>query len=363
MSQAAPWTICPRPNSNELLSSYLVRIAYANGMSPLRFCAFHFPKMPIWNRDLDRNATTTFVSSVALRSQARETEIRDMTLQEWETILAPLPSARQSVRPALAHWINALGIYHRSRTRYGMQYCPSCLAEADFYRKEWRLSFVTLCERHACSLLDCCVYCQAPIAPHCNETLHLHCHRCGHSLLSPVRRTEDVPEFSIRLMLQQRLLAALMGGKSDVANVVVPAISFFLGLSLLLRTVKERLRVLRRHHQALPLLVTSPFGPMETLRLDGRVQQCLAMAQLLDDWPCQFLSLAQDIRLTQRAFDGPTSLPEWLDKIVEQLPTGRAHFRRKHACPVRLELRRIHRHKAPDWRTRRARLLLKKARA
>ena len=361
MKPSAPWVICPRPYPNELLSSYLVRIAHANGKSPSRFCAFHFPGVPIWNRDVDRSATTAFVRSVAWRSQASEEVIRDMTLQEWETTLAPAPSMFQSARPALVSWINALGIYHRSRNRYGMQYCPDCLAEAGFYRKAWRLSFVTVCQQHACSLLDCCAYCLAPIAFHRNEALHLHCHHCGRSLIRPVRRTEDEPEFHIRLMLQQRLLAALNEGKSIVADDTVPSNSFFLGLSLLLRAVKARLRMVRRHHQAPSPLVTCPTGQMEMLRLDGRVQQCLVLARLLDDWPCQFLKLATGMGLTQRAFEDRIALPEWLERAVDQLPPGSVRVRQKHTSPVRQKLRRIHRHKMADWRTRRARLLLKMA--
>lgn len=355
MKLHTPWIICPRPYFNELLSSYLVRIAHANGKSPSRFCAFYFPGIPIWNRDIDRSATASFIQSVAWNSQVSETVIRDMTLQAWENNLIPMSS---NIQHALVSWINVLGIYHHSRNRHGMQYCPNCLTEADFYQKNWRLSFVTVCPKHTCSLLDCCTHCLAPISFHRNEALHLHCYNCGRTLIHPIKHTGNHSEFQTRLMLQEQLLTVLNDGKSIIADNTISSHAYLVGLSLLLRAIKTRLRTMRNSHQLL-LPIDCSSGQMERIRLNERVQQCLILAKLLDNWPTRFLKLAADMQMTQRVFDTGIALPEWLEKTVIHLPTGKVRTHQKNTSPIRQKIRQIHRHKTTGWRTKRAKLLLK----
>ena len=310
---------------------------------------------------MDRNAIPAFMRMIAWYSQRSESVIQDMTLQEWVAALTPWQRKSPQIRSSWVPWINTLGVYHRSRKRHGMQYCSGCLAEADFYRKVWRLSFVTVCHQHACALLDRCQHCAAPIAFHRNEAFHLHCHECGRSLIHEAAEAISDHEYQTRLALQQTMLAALNDGKLVIANEVVSSQHFFLGASVLLRAVKKRLRVDQRNPHKQPLCFACPTGQIEMLGLDGRARQCTVLAQFLDDWPRNFLKLAVVIGLTQRTFERTVSLPEWLQRIVAQLPIGEIRVRRKHRSVVREELRRIHRHKATGWRTERASLLLKLA--
>lgn len=61
-----------------------------------------------------------------------------------------------------------IGIYHRSRQSFGLQYCPLCLKEdlTPYYRKRRRLSYMTICHTHHIHLLDRCSHYSAPIMPH-----------------------------------------------------------------------------------------------------------------------------------------------------------------------------------------------------
>ena len=45
--------------------------------------------------------------------------------------------------------------------------CPWCLqGDAEpYFRRQWRLTFVTLCPQHRCQLLDRCAACAAPCSP------------------------------------------------------------------------------------------------------------------------------------------------------------------------------------------------------
>lgn len=48
---------------------------------------------------------------------------------------------------------------------YGLQFCPKCLLEdgEPYFRRKWRLAFITHCEKHHVMLLDQCTKCGFPI--------------------------------------------------------------------------------------------------------------------------------------------------------------------------------------------------------
>jgi hypothetical protein len=90
-------------------------------------------------------------------------------------------------------WILALQMHHRKRIGFGLQFCPACLAEdvIPYFRKQWRVAFVTICVRHGIMLLDRCPKCKSPLAFHrldmlmakSGEFMRLsYCHECLHNL-------------------------------------------------------------------------------------------------------------------------------------------------------------------------------------
>jgi hypothetical protein len=90
-------------------------------------------------------------------------------------------------------WITTLQLFHRTRQGFGMQYCPQCLLEDQipYFRKEWRVAFVTTCSRHQCMLRDRCVACGAGVAFHRGDMGNMQgqhwesiadCFACGESL-------------------------------------------------------------------------------------------------------------------------------------------------------------------------------------
>jgi hypothetical protein len=62
-------------------------------------------------------------------------------------------------------------MYHRLRTRHGLQACVRCLREeVAYFRRTWRLAFVVCCPIHQDQLIDDCPNCGAPLAFHRAET-------------------------------------------------------------------------------------------------------------------------------------------------------------------------------------------------
>lgn len=357
MKSVSPWLCRPALIDGEIFSSFLARIASANGLNPYRFYSFHFPGFPIWNRDIDRSASDKFINDVATCCELDAQVIYTMTLRDFERSLQFPGKKRGSIAP----WINAAGIYHRERKGFAMQYCPYCLALSHSYRKIWRLSFVTICEIHQCPLLDSCPHCGMQIVFHRNDVFHPNCHHCGLSLiyLSPLKIGED--ELSSRLNIQETLLSALLHGETSITGQITTSQNLFSGLAILMQALKSKIRISRRQGHSLPeVYAKCPTGCIETLRIHDRAQQCLLIGEIFADWPNRFCEFASSQRLTQTSFKN-NILPFWLSSIVSELSAGVSRSRHGIIPPVRNQLRSLHRHKLDNWRTERAKLLLKKA--
>lgn len=164
-SQLLPCTVHPRPD--ELLSSWLVRLAHRHFSKSHTFCSMLFPGTSIWNRDIDKIAPDSVINSLAERTLAPIAHIRDTTLRSYEGRLY-LNHNPYSNTP----WIMPLGIYHRSWKNFGLQFCPGCLTrdgDSPYFRKKWRLSLSVVCPTCSTLLLDRCPWCNQPVCFFRNE--------------------------------------------------------------------------------------------------------------------------------------------------------------------------------------------------
>lgn len=180
------WPIRYKPYPDELLTSWLVRLAWGNGLKVQTFCNQVFGgQRQVWNRDVDRLAPDWLVDELADRTGTPRQVAYDTTLRAYEGVLYPKFRAAGTLP-----WIQTLMMYHRRRQGYGLQFCPACLAEDEkpYYRKSWRVSFNTMCIRHKVMLHDRCPGCGAPVMFHRMEMGRSSvfevesmggCHACG----------------------------------------------------------------------------------------------------------------------------------------------------------------------------------------
>lgn len=155
------WPVHPHPHDDELLTSWLQRLAIGNGIKVQRLCDLSFGReSSVWNRDFDRSAPPELISRLAFVTGQSVERIEAATLRPYAGIIAP--AVYQSTS---SPWILPLGIYHRTRRRFGMQFCPRCLREDPdpYYRRIWRLAFMVQCPDHGCLLHDRCPRCEAPV--------------------------------------------------------------------------------------------------------------------------------------------------------------------------------------------------------
>lgn len=155
--------IRPRPLADELLSSWIVRLAHAQGMKVETLCVQLLGRgHSTWNRDVDTHPPQRLVAALSLATCQPEAHVRDLTLVGLKEELGA-----SNIQASFAPWIMPLGIYHRSRRRRGLMFCPLCLRDSPaYFRRSWRLAFITECETHGCSLIDACPDCGAALAPH-----------------------------------------------------------------------------------------------------------------------------------------------------------------------------------------------------
>ena len=163
MSDLRLWPWRPRPQADELLSSWLRRIALGNSSKLHSFCHAVWPGLQIWNRDIDGLAPRPLMEGLVAHTGVDATVAEMTTFRPWVGTLF------EEVRVTGAtQWLLPVGIHHRTRRRPGQQWCPLCLIEdvEPYYRRRWRLAITSTCPSHGVVLADRCHDCGAPAVPH-----------------------------------------------------------------------------------------------------------------------------------------------------------------------------------------------------
>ncbi len=155
--------IVPRPQEDELLSSWLVRIALAHDTMPWSFYNMHFPeyKNIIFSRDIDVWAPKVFLQKLVWKSGYSYEPIYNLTLKSYIGTLLP-----QFNPSGCNKYFSYIKIRGRSNKLYGQRYCPECLQadEVLYFRKKWRLKAIQKCEIHNLELANKCLKCGEPIS-------------------------------------------------------------------------------------------------------------------------------------------------------------------------------------------------------
>lgn len=157
----------PKPHRDEVLTSWVIRLAKANGLKLQTFSRIVFEdSADLWNRDIDRKPYDWLLTELAARTNCSKSELYNLTLQSYK---GKLFSHFHEV--GVLKWILPLNIYHRKRKGFGQQYCSQCLKEdkEPYFRKHWRVAFNTFCVKHNIMYRDRCPKCGYPVMFHRNE--------------------------------------------------------------------------------------------------------------------------------------------------------------------------------------------------
>lgn len=212
------WPIRLKPKPDELVSSWLMRLAMAHGLKLHTFCSMAWSDKAVWNRDIDKSADDEIIQVLAQKTGTSLEKAKDTTLSAYEGFLF-----EQYKRFGPTAWILPVGVWHRVRKLYGQQFCPRCLAEdkEPYYRRRWRLAFMVCCERHGSLLLDRCPRCSASVNFHRNElgdfsrpvaVSLIHCYQCGVDFRQPIVREAADSVTPAEVTFTRQMLRAIKEG-------------------------------------------------------------------------------------------------------------------------------------------------------
>lgn len=328
------WPVHLKPKHDELLSSWIIRLAHAHGYKIETLCCLLFGyRSTIWNRDIDRAASPSICTTLSACTGATFEQIKTATFERYEGILFS-----QVNHHGMTRWILPLGIYHRARKRPALMYCPRCLEEDEtpYFRKHWRLAFSTVCTRHQCLLLDVCPKCRAPIVPHrvdmlnrcyaVSTGLNAHCWRCEYDL----RHSQAALVNDPNLVQLQLLLECILqqGYVAWSGNPSLYSLIFFDGLKALITglTSVQTIRRLNRSgdFDQQGIFMNWPTLGLEFSSLYTRRMFFSWLATVIRNWPECFISLVQDYNLRYSDLKGDSkTLPYWYEHLIQQAPFKR----------------------------------------
>lgn len=166
------WPVAVAPEPDELLSSWLHRLALAHGLPPRGSGAALGLGGGAWSGRLDLAPSAALLDLLARRTGLAAAAIAALSFRDFGARGLLLPM-RTTVSP-------------RRKDRWRatwLQACPSCLAEDQnpYFRRAWRLATTIFCPRHARRLIDRCPACQQALVPFDQAALAPQ-HFCAHCL-------------------------------------------------------------------------------------------------------------------------------------------------------------------------------------
>ncbi len=340
------WPVPLKPLEDELLSSWLLRLSEAHGLTFSNFCSAVWQKKGVRLLDLEVLPKADVLNTLAEKTETPMTRVEATTLTEYDGRLFITSSSRY------VQWVLRYGRNRKSETtQCGLQYCLECLREdkEPYFRRQWRLAFVVICLRHRLQLRDCCHSCGQAVrlsrsvvddAGHGLSGTITTCWNCRVDL----RDMPENPRLSAppaELKYQQFLLESLRQGWVEIrGDGPVFSYLYFAGfyqvLVLLLRPGSKWGRSFQQQafeHYGLSsselVLPEKPLaGNFMRLRVDERRKLLNLASQLLADWPHEFLTFCQanNFSYTEVGCFSRT-LPYWFYRVVyEQLSRGRYNY-------------------------------------
>ncbi|MBV8968567.1 MAG: TniQ family protein [Verrucomicrobia bacterium] len=181
--------LAPRPIPGELISSWLLRVSFANGLTLAQLIEAietRFPEVSLERAFIDDQLLPRARSALANFLRVSEDKVNANELAQQFPMLPP----EWILRPV--NWdLGSPDRFAQGKARYA--FCPFCLQEmisetrTVWIRSEWALVFQTHCARHRVPLFERCAVCfvEDPLFPITNGSPAIaSCWKCGSVLLS-----------------------------------------------------------------------------------------------------------------------------------------------------------------------------------
>lgn len=323
----ARWAIPVALLRDELLSSWLVRAALAQGCDPLVLTGDVWPGWRVWATDPDRGISTEHLEALAVVSGIPAEAFDAASIRPTLVTLFSRPEAERAVLP----WMLAAGV--RNRLRHGgLQYCPACLAEErhPFFRLPWRLAWHTACDRHGLVLLDRCPKCAAPVEPHRLTAMDCHlavCARCRADLRQAGTVDADTAALAFQNTADLALASGtgLFGGEHIAAGAWFNLARHLVGLLRFSAMGKQDALAMMLRTLGVDTAVMLPTATGLALELLPTVERAILLGpvgQILTAGADRLIAAAEEAGVSQQGLKGDRRyLPAALEAVAAKLPS------------------------------------------
>lgn len=311
------WPVHPQPLPDELFSSWIYRAARANGQNVFSLCYLLVPKLRNTYYSFDYVVTKHVVWKFSKVLRVSSERAWQTTLESYAGYLFDQSTPKVNRKTGILQ----TGLRQNHHKRFCLQFCPLCLAEGEpYFRKKWRVSFITVCTKHTCQLHDRCPECSSPIKPQSNDIGRpkkmpfpgeiTQCFKCGFNL-----KCSAVKRANLQAVLDTYWYESVLdsGFVQLLKEQWIYSFSFFKVLRHLIRlTVTKHLR----STQAGKLIDT------DTLPHDLRYQAMCELSGAFTQWPNTFISFCKKNNIPYSDLTSITKekplLPFWLDSEARQ---------------------------------------------
>jgi hypothetical protein len=328
MRQFEMWPVHPCRLPDELLSSWLIRIAQAHGLKLHTFTHRAFPGYSIWNRDIDKTAADGLIKIISQRTGRTFSEVYQSTLKSLEGYLF------ETLISGNTKWLLPIGVYHRKRKRNGIAACPLCLVEdtTPYFRRLWRIGFTVVCTKHSVWMIDECPVCKSPISFHRNDFEHKYiatkksmniCYSCGFDYTNTEPKIETDPIF---LTFLNNLEKTLNKGYIALDDKIVYSHLYFYVLHQLVKLIsinKHGIKLRQLLESESESGFTCDYTPhskitfVDTLPLSQRRHALRLISRLMITWPQSFIVACEKAKLTRSRLEKDMkAVPFWYSQIL-----------------------------------------------
>lgn len=202
------WPVSVDPLPDEVLSSWLNRLALANGIAPRSFADVLGLRRGMWSPRLELRLPRHVAALLAHQTGVSDKSISAMSMT-GDALMPLLLPLRENAARNRSSWI---------------QYCPQCLADDDvpYFRRHWRLASRISCFEHGSGLRDRCPACRSGIASFDQgELIPQHfCARCGFDLRSAKRTPINAPARRLERSIQDIFRVELAIGSTSISDLI-----------------------------------------------------------------------------------------------------------------------------------------------
>lgn len=312
------------PRNDELLSSWLYRLALENFTKAHTFCRFHLPGYQIWNRDIDKLASNKLIKRLSVLTGIPDQNIYQTTLRSYEGYLFEHCNSFGNQK-----WILPLKIFHRVRLGNGLQFCPKCLnddGDVAYFRKSWRLGISVACIRCDILLHDMCPFCEKPINFFRNEIGIKHlfipspiyiCYSCKMDL----RKSPRYPARIGTTSFQKRVFKYLEDGH---CKGIQYSIGYFDVLYQIIKILRSHRNKLKKFQEMICKYtgvnaIKRTSREFESESTITREWILITSIWLLDNWPNRFVNLCNEVKLSSNYILTDLKKPPfWFSSVVRE---------------------------------------------